>query len=117
VSADGALLGFADNPVMRRIEVKQLDYGLTPVGGLALAAKDLKALGSHWLGSVAVACYESSKRSSVGSVMQAGSCAAGKSLLRPRAASSGLQWVSAWLAGVGKGRHHSSSPMRPLATF
>ena len=36
MSADAALLGFADNPVMRRIEVKQLEYDLTPVGGLAL---------------------------------------------------------------------------------
>jgi len=49
VSADGALLGFADNPVMRRIEVKQLDYDLTPVGGLALVGHYLKALGPHWL--------------------------------------------------------------------
>jgi hypothetical protein len=48
VSADGALLGFADNPVMRRIEVKQLDYDLTPVGGLALVGHYLKALGPQW---------------------------------------------------------------------
>ena len=48
MSADGALLGFADNPVMRRIEVKQLDYDLTPVGGLALVGHYLKALGPQW---------------------------------------------------------------------
>ena len=48
MSADTALLGFADNPVMRRIEVKQLDYDLTPVGGLALVGHYLKALGPQW---------------------------------------------------------------------
>ena len=48
MSADGALLGSADNPVMRRIEVKQLDYDLTPVGGLALVGHYLKALGPQW---------------------------------------------------------------------
>lgn len=45
MNADGALLGFADNPVMFRIEVKQLDYDLTPVGALALVGHYLKALG------------------------------------------------------------------------
>ena len=48
MDADGALLRFADNPVMRRIEVKQLDYDLTPVGGLALVGHYLKALGPQW---------------------------------------------------------------------
>ena len=48
MSADGGLLGFADNPGMRRIEVKQLDYDLTPVGGLALVGHYLKALGPQW---------------------------------------------------------------------
>ena len=33
---------------MRRIEVKQLDYDLTPVGGLALVGHYLKALGPQW---------------------------------------------------------------------
>jgi len=40
--------GFAENSVMRRIEVKQLDYDLTPVGGLALVGHYLKALGPQW---------------------------------------------------------------------
>lgn len=42
------MLGFADNPVMRRIEVKQLDYDLMPVGGLALVGHYRKALGPQW---------------------------------------------------------------------
>lgn len=33
---------------MRRIEVKQLDYDLTPVGGLALVGHYLKALAAQW---------------------------------------------------------------------
>jgi hypothetical protein len=33
---------------MRRIEVKQLDYDLTPVGGLALVGHYLKALAPQW---------------------------------------------------------------------
>src|SRR5512137_2125745 len=33
---------------MRRIEVKQLDYDLTPVGGLALVGHYLKALTPQW---------------------------------------------------------------------
>jgi len=33
---------------MRRIEVKQLDYDLTPVGGLALAGHYLSALAPQW---------------------------------------------------------------------
>jgi hypothetical protein len=33
---------------MRRIEVKQLDYDLTPVGGLALVGHYLKALTAQW---------------------------------------------------------------------
>jgi hypothetical protein len=37
-----------DNLAMRRIEVKQLDYDLTPVGGLALVGHYLKALGPQW---------------------------------------------------------------------
>jgi hypothetical protein len=40
--------GFADNSVMRRIEVKQLDYDLTPVGGLALVGHYLRALAPQW---------------------------------------------------------------------
>ena len=36
--------GFVDNLVMRRIEVKQLDYDLTPVGGLALVGHYLRAM-------------------------------------------------------------------------
>ena len=40
--------GFADNSAMRRIEVKQLDYDLTPVGGLALVGHYLKALAAQW---------------------------------------------------------------------
>jgi len=40
--------GFVDNSVMRRIEVKQLDYDLTPVGGLALVGHYLKALTPQW---------------------------------------------------------------------
>jgi hypothetical protein len=48
VSADGALLEFADNPAMRRIEGKQLDCVLTPVGGLALVGHYLKAPGPQW---------------------------------------------------------------------
>ena len=40
--------GFVDNFVMRRIEVKQLDYDLTPVGGLALVGHYLKALTPQW---------------------------------------------------------------------
>jgi len=40
--------GFVDNLVMRRIEVKQLDYDLTPVGGLALVGHYLKALTPQW---------------------------------------------------------------------
>ena len=38
---------------MRRIEIKQLDYDLTPVGGLALVGHYLKALthinGPSWI--------------------------------------------------------------------
>ena len=37
-----------DNLVIRRIEVKQLDYGLSPVGGLALVGHYLKALTPQW---------------------------------------------------------------------
>ncbi len=33
---------------MRRIEAKQLDCVLTPVGGLALVGQYLKALGPQW---------------------------------------------------------------------
>jgi hypothetical protein len=33
---------------MRRIEVKQLKYDLTPVGGLALVGHHLKSLGPQW---------------------------------------------------------------------
>ena len=40
--------GFADNSAMRRIEVKQLDYDLTSVGGLALVGHYLKALTAQW---------------------------------------------------------------------
>ncbi len=40
--------GFVDNLAMRRIEVKQLDYDLTPVGGLALVGHYLKALTPQW---------------------------------------------------------------------
>ena len=40
--------GSPDNWAMRRIEVKQLDYDLTPVGGLALVGHYLKALGPQW---------------------------------------------------------------------
>lgn len=36
--------GFADNSAIRRIEVKQLDYDLRSVGGLALVGHYLKAL-------------------------------------------------------------------------
>ncbi len=39
---------FVDNLVMCRIEVKQLDYDLTPVGGLALGGHYLKALTPQW---------------------------------------------------------------------
>ena len=42
------LPGSPDNWAMRRIEVKQLDYDLTPVGGLALVGHYLKALGPQW---------------------------------------------------------------------
>ena len=40
--------GVEDNLAMRRIEVKQLDYDLTPVGGLALVGHYLKALAPQW---------------------------------------------------------------------
>ena len=33
---------------MRRIEVKQLDYDLTPVGGLALVGHYLEAMAPQW---------------------------------------------------------------------
>ena len=42
--------GFVDNSVMRRIEVKQLNYDLTPVGGLALVGHYLKAMTPQWAG-------------------------------------------------------------------
>ena len=42
--------GISDNSAMRRIEVKQLDYYLTPVGGLALVGHYLKALAPQWAG-------------------------------------------------------------------
>ncbi len=38
----------AKNWVMSRIEVKQLDYDLTPVGGLTLVGHHLKALKAQW---------------------------------------------------------------------
>lgn len=37
------------NSVMRRIEVKHLDYPPTPDGGLALVEHCLKALGPQWV--------------------------------------------------------------------
>jgi hypothetical protein len=37
-----------DNSAMRRIEVKQLNYDLTPVGGLTLVGHYLKALAPQW---------------------------------------------------------------------
>ena len=40
--------GFVDNLMMRRIEVKQLDYDLTPVGGLALVGHYLRAMTPQW---------------------------------------------------------------------
>jgi Transposase DDE domain group 1 len=48
VSADGLALRVVDNSAMRRIEVKQLNYDLTPVGGLALVGHYLKALAPQW---------------------------------------------------------------------
>ena len=53
---------FADNLVMRRIEVKQLDDDLTPVGGLSLVWHYLQALNSPWArldGAVPVAARRS----------------------------------------------------------
>ena len=40
--------GFVGNLVMRRIEVKQLDYDLTPVAGLALVGRYLRAMTPQW---------------------------------------------------------------------
>ena len=40
--------GFGDNLAMRRIEIKQLDYDLTPVGGLALVGHYLRAMTPQW---------------------------------------------------------------------
>ena len=40
--------GFGDNVGMRRIEVKQLEYDLTPVGGPALVGHYLRALRPQW---------------------------------------------------------------------
>ena len=37
-----------ENAWMRRIEVKQLDYDLTPVGGLALVGRYLEAMAPQW---------------------------------------------------------------------
>ncbi len=39
---------FGGNTGMRRIEVKQLEYDLTPVGGLALVGHCLKAMVPQW---------------------------------------------------------------------
>ena len=46
----GALVGvcFGENTVMRRIEGKQLEYDLTPVGGLALVGHYLKVMAPQW---------------------------------------------------------------------
>ena len=37
-----------ENAWMRRIEVKQLEYDLTPVGGLALVGRYLEAMAPQW---------------------------------------------------------------------
>ena len=41
-------VGFGDNVGMRKIEVKQLEYDLTPVGGLALVGHYLNAMAPQW---------------------------------------------------------------------
>ena len=41
-------VGFGDNVGMRKIEVKQLEYDLTPVGGLALVGHYLEAMAPQW---------------------------------------------------------------------
>ena len=37
-----------ENAWLRRIEAQQLEYDLTPVGGLALVGHYLKAMGPQW---------------------------------------------------------------------